>query len=541
MTNVALHIICKGTKDEIDEIETMLIDASPYVEHIYLTVTREEGMKPVSELADKTKNTTLSFFEWTGRFDEARNFNFAQSTSRYKFWLDIGDRFQFSRLEEIDLEAQDSVWLKYQYAFDEQGRCIGEHWRERIIDTRIPYTWKGWVHETLISDVPQRTKRYDIPVVHYKQDKEGSIIRNHEILEKAYEATRDPRYIHYLALSYYTQKDWRRALELFTEYMEVGGWDEEKYRSLLRMSESAAQLDKRAEALNYALQAAGLMPAYPWAYYNLAEIEFQLDNWEECLEWLRVAFSKPEPETAAIYDPTIPEKAKIIAAMCEFMLGDARKALQILETVQGEDTADLKRIYQEEANREVQAAVLKETAKYVEDITSIWEQLPDDFKYDNKYRFVREVMTKPKTWPKKSIVFFCGKGYEEWGPHTLDKGMGGSEEAIVYLTPELAKLGYDVTVYGEVKEEYKDRGVTWRPWRQIDKRDHFDTLVIWRSPQLVTQFNANKILIDVHDLLPKDLFHNYPKTHYMFKSDYHAKQYGVENYSVISNGIKEKY
>ncbi len=37
--------------------------------------------------------------------------------------------------------------------------------------------------------------------------------------------------------------------------------------------------------------------------------------------------------------------------------------------------------------------------------------------------------------------------------------MGGSEEAIVYLTRELAKLGHKVTVFGEVKEKLVDNNL----------------------------------------------------------------------------------
>jgi hypothetical protein len=80
----------------------------------------------------------------------------------------------------------------------------------------------------------------------------------------------------------------------------------------------------------------------------------------------------------------------------------------------------------------------------------LYEALCDDLRYDTRLLPLRNKATTPKEWSDKSIVIFCGQGYEEWGPHTLDKGMGGSEEAVVYLSRELSKLGYEVTVYGEV-------------------------------------------------------------------------------------------
>jgi hypothetical protein len=138
--------------------------------------------------------------------------------------------------------------------------------------------------------------------------------------------------------------------------------------------------------------------------------------------------------------------------------------------------------------------------------------------------------------------------------------MGGSEEAAVYLSRELAELGYEVHVYGDIgRDAFMDTweregdehsgeahtpeggSVTWLPWQQMDRRDHFDTLVIWRQPQLATKFKANKILVDMHDLLPKNLVKDKPNTTYMFKSHWQAEQYDVNNFKVVGNGIKEGY
>ena len=74
-------------------------------------------------------------------------------------------------------------------------------------------------------------------------------------------------------------------------------------------------------------------------------------------------------------------------------------------------------------------------------------------------RRIRELFNQPRTWEDKEIAIFCGEGYEEWGPHPLDKGMGGSEEAIVYLAPQLQKLGYKITVCGAAAKPFQQDGV----------------------------------------------------------------------------------
>src|SRR6266571_5274549 len=48
----------------------------------------------------------------------------------------------------------------------------------------------------------------------------------------------------------------------------------------------------------------------------------------------------------------------------------------------------------------------------------------------------------------KDLVIYCGHTKHQWNPELFKtKGFGGSEEAVIYLTRELAKLGWDITVY----------------------------------------------------------------------------------------------
>jgi tetratricopeptide (TPR) repeat protein len=531
---VGLYMI---VKDEVDEVKELLKEAYPYFNSIYLTVSDK---KAYNKLKDSGDTIIVDYRKWTDRFDEARTHNYAQGDTDYAFWLDADDLFDFSKIPQLRQLAVnndlDAIWLPYEYAYDNDGNCIALHWRERLTK-KDQFEWKGWVHETQIPIGNPKTERVYIPVRHQNTNTEGSRERNHEILKKAYEETRDARYIHYLGISYYSLQDWEKCIQILKEYVEVGGWDEEIYRSLLRMSEAANHLGSIDEAKNYALQAMGMLPQYPQAYFNLAQFEFEENNFKETLEWLKVAFSKPEPESVSITDPTIPDRAKLMGAISEFSLGNHEEALKLLETVQTIDTSDLLPHYKHETGLDNLAKILPAVAKHYQIPEQLWTNLKEDIKYDSRFRKLRELVTEPTTWPVNSIVFFCGRGYEDWGPHTLDKGMGGSEEAIVYLTRELAKKGYQVTVFGEVPKEYEDEGVQWKPWKQIDKRDHFDTLVVWRYPQFASQFKANKTLIDMHDKLPTSMVKENGAI-YMFKSDYHADQYDVKTYNVVGNGIK---
>ncbi len=131
--------------------------------------------------------------------------------------------------------------------------------------------------------------------------------------------------------------------------------------------------------------------------------------------------------------------------------------------------------------------------------------------------------------------------------------MGGSEEAVVYLAPELAKLGYNVTVFGEadyIQEptvpegvEGWHRPVVWRNWKELDTRDHFNIFISWRAPQYLERINAKVKLADIHDVLPEALVKDYPDVTYLVKTKYHRDLYpevADNKFAIIGNGIKKE-
>lgn len=540
--STSLHML---VKNEVEAVAELVKQAHWYFDAIYITISDKKAYEAFKKL-DLDEAPTIDYRPWNDRFDDARNHNWDLGKKHdYSMWIDADDSFDFSRMPELIsyMEDYDAVYLPYHYAFDDNGNVIVSHQRERLVKRSIGWVWKGWVHETLIPSGAFRKTLVDVPVIHNSDHRDESMGRNHDILVKAYEATKDPRYIHYLAISYFSQKNYDAAIELFKEYIGVGGWDEEIYRSLVKLSECYYNKNEYDEAGRYALEAIGYMPELPMAYYCLAQYEFKQENWKQALEWVKVAIQKPDPENTSIYDPTSANRALLTGALCEYELGNYREAVQLLKKVYVVDTSEIMPDFEYQASVDRLREVLPALFKHYKNPAFLWDNLDDSIKYDNRFRAYREQFSKPETWSEGSVVFFCGKGYEEWGPHTLDQGMGGSEEAIVYLSRELAKLGKRVTVFGEVPKAYDDyvahnKFVAWRPWKHIDKRDTFDTLVIWRAPQFADQFNAKRILIDMHDKLPKEVVKPYKNATYMFKSQYHKDLYpAVDNFNVVANGV----
>ena len=66
------------------------------------------------------------------------------------------------------------------------------------------------------------------------------------------------------------------------------------------------------------------------------------------------------------------------------------------------------------------------------------------------------------------IVIWTGASWEKWGPGSLQTGTGGSEAAAVYLSRELARLGHEVEVAGEVTPG------EWRGVRYVDFLEYLE-------------------------------------------------------------------
>lgn len=554
MATVSLQMIIKDEYDQVTALIQKAVEAAAF-NKINLTVSDKTTANKLKKLGKGVDGFTVVWREWNNNFADARNDNLKLCDTDYFFWLDADDAFDFSTIPGLVEYAEDgdfeAIYLPYNYARDEDGNVVAVHDRERLIRTNAGFTWRGAIHESLLKEGSFRAKRLNTPAVeHLSKNIEGSKVRNHEILRAQVQDVDnpDPRYVYYYGISCFGMGYYKDAIEILTEYLKVSGWDEEMYRAMIKISESYYMMDKYPEAMETALKASGLLPHYPDAYLALARYEYGAGNWQQCIEWATVGLSKPPVETMSVKNPQQFEIAKLYLATSLYYLGKYKAALTAMNQVPKHLQGDLLDGFKQQANLETFIELIPELIPFL-GAKTIWDALPSHIKYDNRLKWFRNKMVIPKQWWDKSIVIFCGAGYEEWGAHTLDKGMGGSEESVVYLSRELADLGYDVTIFNETPEAYTDHkvddkkahgAVNYRPWREFDARDKFNIISIWRAPQYAENIKANKILIDLHDVLDPSAVQDYPNAIYMVKSQYHRnlfKHLPDEKFVVIGNGI----
>lgn len=471
----------------------------------------------------------------TQDFSAARNKALKKVKTKYWFWADTDDDIENIEklpdlVEMMETERLDQIFLPYEYLFSDSSRqeCVALHYRERLIRTSHPFKWVGKVHETL--DTPENPKRMkvleSVSIKHaYKppQDIKRSHERNVAIFKKSYKAgDRDPRTLYYLGIGLFGEATYEGNPELYKdaaamllEYTQVSGWEEQRYDAWMKIADCLVLIDEFDRAINALLEGMKLLPDWPDAYLKMGDLYLHMEQPGRAIEWLKVGLGKPKPETLEIQDPTAYTYRPLISlALAYFGLARVDEARKYIEQAAKFEPRNrmFKSAYQAIVTAHTEEQTIKAAAwlgKFVEeqgDVKKYVDGLPPFIRNDLRLRPLWVRAHPASKWPQKSIVFYCGEQWEDWGPDTLDKGMGGSEEAIVYLSRELAKLGWRVTVYNQRTEEYVDGegttgAVRYKPWELFNPEDEFDVFVAWRNPAMAQKLKIKARLscVDFHD------------------------------------------
>jgi glycosyltransferase involved in cell wall biosynthesis len=169
--------------------------------------------------------------------------------------------------------------------------------------------------------------------------------------------------------------------------------------------------------------------------------------------------------------------------------------------------------------------------------------------YHSRYK---HIFYKPSVSPY-DIVYMTGGFSMEWDPK--DEKLGGSEQAVVNLSTQWAKMGKKVAVYGQVPEG-KYNGVEYIDWKKFPFNASHNIVILWRLFGLLTTapfpIKAKQIWHDTHDNLEGGIFPDVWKKSkaiiqkVFFKSPYHRSEFEkntgetLENKKcvIIPNGIR---
>ncbi len=540
MSKIAACLIVKDDS-EADKLRNCLNSFAKHVDKIFITSTKKPYTQ-IKEIANEY-GATWSWFEWVKDFSKARNFCFSQVPEEYDwiFWCDTDDvvvgaenfKVAIQRAEELNIKAIFARYL-YQVEIDpktgEIKQILIEHLRERLIRNDNSFEWVAPIHETLIEKVPVgKTDFNDFMVVHLTTEPEmyQSMYRNIEILEEeVMRNPQDPRPIYYLAKAYFDTREpmilYERAgegvdsitMELLKDYQRKSGWAEERAQCWEYMSMIHRERNEFKQAITCLMEALYDAPVFTSIYIQLALCYVVQRDWVKALHWVKIAGQVEIPKTTLVINPR-DYKAMILEALFHIYvntgkLEECEKVCQGLVEVAPndlnfqrlKDVQDVRR-RNDLAHWTVKLANHLNSTNQIPQLKALINSIPVEIANEPVLVDLRNQFSPPLEWANDSIVIYCGPHFEKWSPKSASTGIGGSEEAVIYLSQELAKLGWKVTIFGDPQEDAGEyAGVSYRPHYEINWNDRFNILISWRQIGLfdVPNLKAKKAYLWNHDL-----------------------------------------
>lgn len=595
MAKVALTYIIKDDSQK-EQFEKSLKSFTPFFDKVYVAVTGPSGKhEEIHKLVKKYGGHSIStspethpqiYHQWEegkwefARFHEARQVTFDMvPADKYDYiaWADYDDLLiggeEIKQLLEIGKQEEiDLIYATYLYSniFNEKGDIVKNvilHERERFIKPG-KFTWKSHLHEVLIPKGPIRQSPYsrnpqegrNLAWVHTAQMNESlsSLHRNIRILElqAKEENNKDPRTLFYLAKTYFDlgPENYIKALDYIYKYIPLSGWDEEignayEYEGMIK-----SRLGKIPEAIKAYKQAISYFPQNHTPYLKLAELLVANNNLPLAKHYLKIFESLgPVTSKATISSPLEVEmlfySVKWQEAHKEGKLDECMKWAEKRHAI-AQDKLLEETVFMRETEMLAQAYLnlctfYLKNQMYPEVLTML-EMTPKAFEGEE---FVKRVANQipGRKHSDKSIVYFAsfyGPHFEKWNGDSLSVGIGGSESAVIYLSEEWAKKGYEVVVYCDTPEDRLINGVLYKKYWKINFNDEFNIFISWRTPHFA-DFNikARKHFVDLHDIAnPGDWYDSRISKvdKVFFKSKWHSEQIPQlpkDKRVVISNGI----
>lgn len=320
---------CLIVKNEGPRVIACLESLRPYVEEIVVvdTGSTDGTFEKAKELADICVRFTGCNDPETGLIEDfalARQTSFDLATKPWVMWVDGDDVVEGAdKLFEItvrwDVARGDKnvcVAFPYHYAFDEKGNPIVTQYRERLFTPKEAFRWVNPVHEVVDMKEPSQTifdRNESLLFIHKRGDKQIEPNRNLRILKKLYEkqGEKDARQLYYLGLEYGNVQDHGNMINMLNRYLELSGWDDEKYMACLRLGQHYLAHAMYQNAIEISLKAITLQEHWAEAYLMLAKSYYfladigkeSLRNYQRCVNFARQGLSYPPTQTLLFVNP----------------------------------------------------------------------------------------------------------------------------------------------------------------------------------------------------------------------------------------------
>jgi len=512
-------------KDEKTQIERIIKDYEKYFDELVFAVDDEEVLKSLKD----TEKVKFFKYEWCNDFSHKRNFLTGKLSGDYYVRIDTDDEIvnpeKIRELAEWANEKNYSVVLcNYVYGKDDDGNPNAIQYRETIIKKSPNLFWNKKIHECIIPRVITGYKMHldeTIKINHLIdfEHAQKSLVRNLDYLIKEYNESKDnpdPRTIAYLGRTFFSLKEFDKAIFFLQKHIEKSGWDEDKYISWCYLAEIFKNKKDYQQAIACANEALSERPDFPDAYFKLHDIYFEMGSWNKAISWGETGFQKPTPKTAVVLDPSAwTWRPALSMAFSLMQIDEVEKAYRFftyakslapnVSWVKENEKWFEKSIKDKRFAEHFQKVYLYLKENYKQNTDALANAIPDEIDIPLLVG-IKRLHSKPKVWGDNEICIICPLSAEPWSPKSIETGIGGSEEAVIRISEQFNKLGYKVSVFNDCSEEGDYNGVKYIDWKKFNTRDKFSTLISWRANIFNYGVEAKNRIIWFHDGIPEDFF-----------------------------------
>ncbi len=566
MTKIGVAIIAKNEEGTIEAAARSVapfVDIVHLVDTGSTDATVEKFLEVGSNcFAEKVGNRFAFSDGKISSFSDARNYSFDALFSKidvdWIVWMDADDEIEnFQSLKsyihaleqkissgDISDNATYMVCCPYNYAFDPSGNVIVRHVRERAFrvkgNARHRFRWKMPVHEFMDCDatgenhnviclnheetVWNHRKQFSTSKEHYPE--RNLRILKEFALKQTSEGKMEPRTLFYLGQENFDLGNLQEAESWYKKYLEVSSWSDEKYMAHMKLIHISCVLygQTSEQTLYWIRRAIDEKPAWSEAHYHLCRYYYNRasceDNSELASQLWQMArlhgqycVDAPMESTAMFLSPLIRNvEVHRYLNVAHWHCGDldaAEKSAQSALKCCPDDSGLKSNI--ELYSKKKALTLLEESCRkivesgfrgpeFMDEVRKILEKSPD---VTQEYKEQKQNATLVQTPANgKTIYFYVGRHAGAWDYKSLDKGLGGSETAVVHMARLFALRGYKVSVYGNPSEQttISPEGVRYLHMKEFANAVKPDIMIASRSPEAIEINPGKKNYLWVHDV-----------------------------------------
>lgn len=288
---VCVYAISKNEEKFVDRFMNSMQEA----DQIYVldTGSTDKTVKKLKKRGATVKTKKIT--PW--RFDVARNMSLEMvpHDTDICVCVDLDEVFEpgwRKKLEEIWEPELTRLRYNYNWSFDKLGNPSVNFYIEKI-HIRDNYMWTHPVHEVLAYQGNKEVfKTTDEITVNHYPDQLKSRSNYLPLLELSVkEDPKDDRNMHYLGREYMYYGKWNECIDTLIKHLnlETATWKDERSASMRFIGRSYQNLNRYEEAKMWYDKAINEAPYLRDPYVERALLEYQLENWENVLEYSKKA------------------------------------------------------------------------------------------------------------------------------------------------------------------------------------------------------------------------------------------------------------